>query len=310
MVDQELSKKLKADGADAPAGPIDVEAREPDEKESLIEKFLAGLEKLNAWSRWPSRFASLVFLILGLGIWEYLSRNGTFPTIILPPPTAIITAAHSLLTSQFLYPHLWDSVSASVYGFFIGSALAFVLGIPLGISEFLRRVFSPFVIAFTSIPKVTLAPVFIVWLGFDIKAKVVMAALICFFPVFVNTIAGLAYLDPKGLNMMRSLGASRLRILTKLALPAALPSMFAGLRTATTLAVIGVVVSEFVGSASGLGYLLALNSFQLKTATVYVLIALYALLGWALFSIVDVVGRKVVFWQAGTEEWKSERAEN
>ena len=264
-------------------------------------------QKSMSQRRLLARAASVVILVSGLLIWEALSRAGVLPEIILPAPTEIIGAAGSILTSSFLYPHLWSSVSAAVIGFFAGSLLALALGIPIGSSALLRQVFNPFVVVFQTIPKITLAPVFIVWFGFGALSKIVLSTVICFFPVFVNTVSGLSSLDHRAVNMMRALGASRFRMLTKLALPTALPSIFAGLGAATTLAVIGVVASEFVASSRGLGYLISLNSFQLRTATVFVLIGLYAIFGWLLFAVVDITGRRVVFWHATSDEWGEEK---
>lgn len=276
----------------------------PDRDQDSRRGLGARLERMNRWGPVGVRLATVTVLAVTLVVWELFARTEVVANIILPPPTAILSASISLISSGFLWGHLWDSALASVIGFLIGSALGFALGVPLGASEFLRRVFSPFIVTFQTIPKVTLAPLFVVALGFGLTSKVVMASLICFFPVFVNTVAGLTYLDPKAVNLMRSLGASRWSILRRLALPSALPSIFAGLKSATTLAVIGVVVSELVGSSRGLGYLVALNTFQLRTPTVYVLIGFYGLLGWLMYAIVDAIAGRVLFWQAGSETWK------
>lgn len=286
---------------DIPTDPMPAISR----RRAAASRIGTALDRADGWSNTKTRLVSVAVLAVGLLLWEALARAEVISPIVLPAPSAIIAAAVSLFGSGFLYQHLWNSMLACILGFLVGSSLALLVGIPLGSSGFLGRVFSPFIVVFQAVPKVTLAPLFIVALGFGMTSKVVMASLVCFFPVFVNTVAGLTYLDKKAVNLMRSLGASRWPLLTMLALPSALPSIFAGLKAATTLAVIGVVVSELIGSNSGLGFLVALNTFQLRTATVYVLIGLYGILGWLLYLAVDTVSRKVLFWHAGTDSWRS-----
>ncbi len=287
---------------------VDIEQTHPQDGESDPAGELLAAPGRRSNRRLPSpTVAAVAVFLVGLIVWELIARAEWVAPIILPAPSAIWSAAVQMLGSGTLWRHLADSALASVIGFAVGSVLGFALGLPLGASDYVRRVFSPFIVVFQTIPKVTLAPLFVVAFGFGLSSKVVMASLVCFFPVFVNTVSGLTFLDPRAVNLMRSLGAKRWGILRRLALPSALPSVFAGLKSATTLAVIGVVVSELVGSSRGLGFLIALNTFQLRTATVYVLIGAYGLLGWLMYAVVDAIGNRVLFWQVGSDTWRGAR---
>jgi NitT/TauT family transport system permease protein len=191
---------------------------------------------------------------------------------------------------------------ATALGFAIGSSVAFVLAMILGYSSYLRRVFSVYIVMLQSVPKVAFAPVFIAWFGFGLVSKIVMSAVICFFPVFVDTLTGLGLTERKAINLMRSLKATRTEILFKLRLPTALPNVFAGLKTGVTLALIGVIVAELVGTNLGLGFLIGLYSFQLQVDNVFAIIVILGLIGWGMYAIVDFINRRVVFWHRDSHE--------
>lgn len=240
-------------------------------------------------------------LLLFLGLWELLVRTEVLPPIIIPSPTETAAGGLSLVQQDFFFRHLWATVMSTLLGFGIGSALAFVLALILGYSSYLRRVFSVYIVMLQSVPKVAFAPVFIAWFGFGLVSKVVMSAVICFFPVFVDTLTGLGLTDAKAINLMRSLRATRTEILFKLRLPTALPNVFAGLKTGVTLALIGVIVAELVGTDLGLGFLIGLYSFQLQVDNVFAIIVMLGLIGWLLYAVVDAVNRRVVYWHRGSD---------
>ncbi|MEX0945749.1 MAG: ABC transporter permease [Acidimicrobiia bacterium] len=249
--------------------------------------------------RWAPYVAAALLGVAFVAVWEYIVSSGRVHAIVLPAPSAVAKSLGSLTTQGFLYGHLFATVKAALFGFVIGSALGFALGIALGVSEFTRRALSPYIVVFFTLPKVALAPIFVTWFGFGISSKIVMSAVICFFPVFVDTLSGLWLVDDRSLTLLRSLKASRGQILRKLSLPTALPNIFAGLKTGITLALVGVVVGEFVGTRQGIGYLIELYSFQLQIADVFTLILLLGLIGWALYATVDFIDRRVVFWREG-----------
>ena len=244
---------------------------------------------------WP---ASLAVLILFLLAWQYASRSGLVHKIILPAPTDVAAAAPELMTDPDFPRHFLTTLAEIVGGFILGSLVGLLLGVALALSPLLRRAYFPLVTTFQATPRVILAPVVITWFGFGIESKIVQAIILCFFPVFLNTLVGLSLTEENALKLMRSLQASRWQTFTKLRLPDALPTIFAGLKVALTFAMIGAIISEFVGAEHGLGYLLSKYNFELRIPLVYTLIILLALLGLALYLLLDWLDRKLVFWSS------------
>jgi NitT/TauT family transport system permease protein len=243
---------------------------------------------------WP---ASLAVLVLFLLAWQYASKSGLVHRIILPAPTEIAAAAPELLTDPDFLPHVAVTLAEIVGGFVLGSLVGLLLGAALALSPLLRRAYFPLVTTFQATPRVILAPVVIAWFGFGIESKIVQAIILCFFPVFLNTLVGLSLTDENALKLMRSLSASRWQTFAKLRLPDALPTIFAGLKVALTFAMIGAIIAEFVGAEAGLGYLLSKYNFELRIPLVYTLIVLLALLGLALYLLLEWLDRTLVFWK-------------
>lgn len=241
--------------------------------------------------------ASALFVVM-VTAWHLAVANGLVSEIILPPPIEVAQALLDTVTEGFFYSHLWVTTFEVLLGFFIGSAIGFSLGAALGVSALLREVSYPYVIAFQGLPKVVLAPVFITAFGFGVTSKVVMAVAICFFPVLINTMAGLTSVDPEARRLMRSLTANEWDVFAKLALPHSLPLVFAGLKTALTLALVGAIVGEFVGASEGIGVLLATFAYQLQVARVWALTVVLALLGVILFLVIEWLDSKIVFWRS------------
>jgi NitT/TauT family transport system permease protein len=174
--------------------------------------------------------------------------------------------------------------------------IGITMGIVLAVFQPVKRLTYPFIVAFQAIPKVVFAPLFIVWFGFGQTSKVVMAIVIAFFPVLVNTMVGLETVPQDALRLMRSLRATRMQTFWKVRILHAAPLIFAGIKTALTFAVIGVIVGEFVGAREGLGYLLDAYHFQLRIDRVFALIVMLSLIGSVLYFIVEWVDRKLIFW--------------
>ena len=160
----------------------------------------------------------------------------------------------------------------------------------------LRRVMMPYLVAVNAAPKIALAPLIVVWFGFGISSKIVMAALIAFFPLLINVVSGLANADPQKLKLMRSLAASAWMTFTKVKLPDALPSIFAGMKIAIVFAVVGAVVGEFVGAEAGLGLVIKRTDYQLDVALTFAIVAMLSLMGILLFYAVEWSERHVLFW--------------
>lgn len=243
---------------------------------------------------WPISAAVLVGL---LALWEAASRGGLFHEFILPAPSFIAAALGRLMTAGFFVEHLSVTLYETLAGFVIGSGLAFSGGVVMHAFPAVNRVVYPYVIVFQVIPKVALAPIFVTWFGFGLTSKVVMAATISFFPTLVNTIVGLGAVEEEALLLFRSLVVRRHQAFFKLALPSALPYVFAGLKTSLTFAFIGAIVGEFVGANHGIGLLVETYNFQLDIPMVFALIVVLSIIGLALYVAFEYLDRKIVFWR-------------
>ena len=181
-----------------------------------------------------------------------------------------------------------------------GFALSVVAGVAfavvLHLSPMLRRAFYPLLVASQTVPIVVIAPILVVWLGFGIGPKLVIIALICFFPITVNTLDGLRSVDPDLLKMMRTLDASRLQTFRRVEAPSALPYFFSGAKIAVAVAVIGAVFGEWAGSSSGLGHLIQQASAQLQTARTFAAVVVLSALAIVLFGLLAVIERRVAWW--------------
>jgi NitT/TauT family transport system permease protein len=229
-------------------------------------------------------------------VWECGVRLGNVPAYLLPPPTAVFA---SLVNDwKVIYLNTFPTLIAILGGF----ALSVVIGIPLAtvivFSRLAERMLYPPMIASQAIPKVAIAPLFIVWMGFGVMPKVWIAFLIAFFPVVIDTVVGLRSVQPEMLQLGRSMGGGTLRVFLKLRLPNALPNIFAGLKVAIALAVVGAITGEFVGSQSGLGYLLTSASGQMDTALVFAVLVTISVIAMLLFMIIEAVEKLVIPWHS------------
>lgn len=256
------------------------------------------LEKAERWDRVMGPLLATVLAIVLVVTGELLVASGVLNEIIVPRPTRVFAALVNTLSEGFFYTHLWVTTSEVLIGFVLGTVIGFSIGATLGISRRARATAYPYIVAFQGLPKVVLAPVFITIFGFGIESKVVMAIAISFFPVLINTMAGLTGVDPQARRLMRSLSASDWHVFTKLSLPSSLPLVFAGIKTGLTLSLVGAIVGEFVGAERGLGYLLDVYSYQLEVPRVWAITAILAAMGVILFLLIEWVDQKVVFWQS------------
>jgi NitT/TauT family transport system permease protein len=241
-------------------------------------------------------------LIIGgcLLAWEAICRLGFVSHLVLPTPSAIGREFYASIAEIAAGGPLRQDTLVTLFeviaGFGLGVTIGFGLGILIAEQPVLRRVLMPYLIALNAAPKIALAPMLVVWFGFGVGSKVVMAALIAFFPLLVNVVAGLAGADPAKLRLMQSLAASPWMTFIKVKLPDALPMIFAGLKTAIVLAVVGAVVGEFVGADSGLGHVIKQTEYQLDVALTFAVIALLSLIGIFLFYAIEWLERHIVFW--------------
>jgi NitT/TauT family transport system permease protein len=229
-------------------------------------------------------------------LWELLVRLGDIPPVVLPTPSSVLRELWMLFYSGTIWPHLQLTMVEVVIGFALGSGAALVLGTLIALFRLVDRIVYPYLIALQAVPKVAIAPLLIIWFGFGIQSKVLMTAVIAFFPVLVNTVVGLKAAEQDKLDLMTSLEASRWKTFRYVRLPTALPFIFAGLDVASVLSVIGAIVGEFVGAKGGLGYLLLAYNANLKIASVFAVLVVLAAIGIALHVTVLIVQRRVMFW--------------
>jgi NitT/TauT family transport system permease protein len=240
--------------------------------------------------------ASLAVLAAFLAAWQWLPGLAGIPPFILPPVSRVWEEFLRMLASDRLLWHTGITSLEVVVGFFLGSVLGMAIGYVLGASPRAELVLSPYILALQIAPKVAFAPLFVMWLGYTVYPKILVAILIVFFPVMVNVLSSMRTVDADMVNLARAFSATRWQIFRKIEVPASLPPLFSGLRIGATLAVIGVVVGELVGGNLGLGYLLVFGEGQGNTAMVFVTIILLTLIGIVAYGAVILVERRVLHY--------------
>jgi NitT/TauT family transport system permease protein len=240
--------------------------------------------------------ASLALLVVFLAAWQWGPGLLGIPHFIVPPLSMVYEEFLRMWQVSNLPFHTGITAAEVLIGFALGSLLGAVIGYLLGISPTAEVALSPYILALQIAPKVAFAPLFILWMGFTIYPKILVAVLIVFFPVMVNVLTAVRGVDPDLINLARSFKATRAQIFWKIEFPASMPPFFAGLRIGSTLAVVGVVVGELVGGNAGLGYLLAFGEGQANTPMVFVAILLLTLVGGVAYLAVILIERRVLHY--------------
>jgi NitT/TauT family transport system permease protein len=240
--------------------------------------------------------ASVALLIIFLAAWEWGPGMLGIPPFIVPPASMVYQEFIRMLTVNHLMFHTGVTAIEVLAGFALGSLLGAVFGYVLGISPVAEFALSPYILALQIAPKVAFAPLFILWMGFTIYPKILVAILIVFFPVMVNVLTAIRGIDPDLINLARSFTASRSQVFWKIEFPSSMPPMFASLRIGATLAVVGVVVGELVGGNAGLGYLLSFGEGQANTPMVFVCILMLTLIGGIAYVGVIAVEQRVLHY--------------
>lgn len=239
----------------------------------------------------------IVSLLAGLLAWQLLAQYGGLPNFILPSPLSVWSRFVRALSDGSLLYHTAVTLIEIVLGLLVGVLFATVVGYVLAKSRSMERILSPYLVASQAIPVVAIAPLLVIWLGDGMTSKVVICALIVFFPVLVNTIVGIRAVPASLYDLMNSLHARRSQILWKVEVPASLPVFLGGLRIGATLSVIGAIVGELVDAEEGLGFLLQLGDFQYDTPMVFVAVFTLIALALMLYGIVTLLERKFLNWQ-------------
>lgn len=243
---------------------------------------------------WPS--AVTVAL---LTFWEAAVRMLKIRSILLPPPSEIVSTMFE--QHRLLMMHLWPSLYLTILGFALSVVGGILVAVLITYSNILRKGFYPVIVVSQVIPKIAIAPLFIVWFGTGTTSSLLLAVLIAFFPMTINAAMGFQSIDDDIHRMARTFMASRWQIFWKIRTPNALPYIFGGMKISITLAIIGVIVSEFVASQEGIGYLIKLAGGLLDTPLMMAAITVLSLSGLALYALIALAEHRAVYWQGSTD---------
>ncbi|WP_442026222.1 ABC transporter permease [Pseudoduganella sp. RAF53_2] len=239
---------------------------------------------------------SLLVLVVFLSAWQWGPAWLGMPEFILPNFSRVLQESVAMWHNSDLLHHFGVTAMEVVAGFVLGSLLGLAVGVALGLSPRAEAMLSPYILALQIAPKVAFAPLFVMWLGYTVYPKILVAVLIVFFPVMINVLSAIRTVDPDMVNLVRTLNASRWQIFHLVEFRSAMPALFSGLRIASTLAVIGVTVGELVGGNQGLGFLLVDGEGQGNTAAVFVAICALTLTGIVTYAAVVWAERRVLHY--------------
>jgi NitT/TauT family transport system permease protein len=255
----------------------------------------AALESRSVWQRLPGGVAPVLAGLLFVGAWKLLVVIGNYPTFILPAPELVAGRFVSGWSDGTIPPHAARTITEVLLGFAIGASVALVAGYALARLPLAERLLSPYLVAAQATPILAIAPLLALWFGTGLASKLLICGLIVFFPVAISTMVGVRAVDGRLLELARSLRATRWQVVRTLEIPAALPSIFGGLRVGVTLAVVGAIVGEWAGADRGLGLLVNLARGSLfDTPLLFATLLTIALLGVVLYGVVVLVERVLV----------------
>lgn len=247
--------------------------------------------KKRARVSWQDRYSALLVAVVLIGAWQILVPLSGLSEFVLPTPLAI--AKRIVIDLPLLSAHTYVTLLEVIFGFTLGA----LIGIPLALSIFYSRAFEraiyPILVGLQTVPKVSLAPILVLYLGYGWAPKIVLAFMISFFPIVISTVVGLQSLDKNLVNLVRSMGANEWQTFFKLRLPAALPNIFAGFKVAISLAVIGAVIGEYVAAERGLGYLQLQANSQFDTTLNFATVVTISALGVMLYFVIDIIESRV-----------------
>lgn len=238
--------------------------------------------------------------VLILVVWDVFVRIFDIPAYLVPAPSLVLQEIIDR-RMDLLHASMWTALEIWA-GFGLAILVGLGLGIPIAYSRVLENSVLPLVVVLQVIPKVAVAPIFLIWLGYGLSPKILVACLIAFFPILINTIKGLRTVELELVQWIGTLGASRLQLFVKLALPWSLPYVFAAMKVAITFAVVGAIVGEFVGADRGLGYLILASTNVLDTKLTFAALAVLSLIGMISYWIVLLAERWLIPWEQSLEE--------
>jgi NitT/TauT family transport system permease protein len=269
------------------------DARGPEAASPSVRKrrFLPG-ESALPWITTPLLVGTLIL------IWDSYVRMAGVSPLILPRPGAVWHAWVEMLGDRRAWHHTWMTVYATLTGFAYAATIGIVLGVLIARARWLELTLNPFIVATQVIPKVALVPLFVLWFGFGITSKVIVAAVLSFFPILTNTALGVKSIEEGHRDVMVSLNATRWQIFRRLELPSALPYIITGLEVGIVLAIIGAIVGEYLGGSSGLGHLLIARLNAFETDQMFAVLIHMSLLGFTFYFLIGALRRRLIPWHA------------
>lgn len=254
-----------------------------------------------SWFAFPKSSSSILTILCLLAVWEACVALFEIPAFILPTPSAVAYRVVEDFTSGAIGPHLWITLAEVVFGFLLAAVLGIGLGTAVALVPSIDRTTYPILLALQTVPKVAIAPLLIIWFGYGAHSKAIMAALIAFFPILVNVIAGLKTTDSRRVLLMRALKAGPVKTYLKVRLPGMLPYLFAGLEVGIIFSVIGAIVGEFVGASVGLGSLIIQRQASVDVTGVFSVLTYLSLMGLIMSLGIKILARRLTFWSRSQE---------
>lgn len=242
---------------------------------------------------WERRHVIATFVILFLA-WEYLTKLFAVPTYLLPPPSMVVSEFSRRWVR--VSGHVWSTTIEIVAGFVVSILVSIPLALAIANSRFIEKTVYPVIVFLQIIPKIAIAPLFVIWFGVGFTPRILLVFLLCFFPIVIASIAGFRSVRPEVVEFARSTGANQWLMFRKISVPSALPSIFTGLKVAAALAATAAVVSEFVASDRGLGYLLLEFNADLNTPMVFGIIVILSFIGLIVYYTVELIERLAIPW--------------
>lgn len=244
----------------------------------------------------PERWMTPALAVVVLMVWEYGTVLIGMSPNVLPRPSSIVESLFVRLIDPNFWGHVGVTTQEAGVGFAIAAVSALVLGTTISQNRLLEKTVMPYIVAFQTVPKVALAPLFVVWFGFGIASKIVMAAVIAFFPMLINVIEGLKSAEPERVQMLKVFGASRMQIFRYVRLPSATPFIFAGLEMGIVFSILGAVVGEFIGAQRGLGNLLLQANYNFDVAGMFAILIVLSAMGLIAHIVLGAIQHRVAFW--------------
>lgn len=249
----------------------------------------------------------LLYFVGAIALWQILIMVFKVKEFVVPAPLAVFRSLFSgeKVAENTWWVHIGTTLSEIAAAYLITAVAGFLLGILICWSKFLRTILMPMIAVLNSLPKIALAPLFLIWLGYGFAANVTIAIIVAFFPIVLNTTVGVDSVDEDLLDLVRYLNGSKLQVFIKIRIPNSLPYVFSGLKVSATMTVVGVIVGEFVASSKGLGFLIKDSQAMMNTPPMFASLFIISALGFGLFAFIGMLEKKLMPWNRRGEEGKA-----